>query len=287
MKRQRTNWMFILSVLCMVLTGCQRSYDSTQSERDSSLTGIYSQMEQPSKAKEAIPSESTLKTDAPSETDTEGNIVISPPVAAKDKIIYLTFDDGPGEYTGHLLDVLDTYGVKVTFFVTNVQPEYQYLIGEAHRRGHTIALHTATHDYSIYKSKDAYFKDLEQIKEVVRNQTGQEVTLLRFPGGSSNTVSKKHCEGIMSVLAKEVVNRGYRYCDWNVSSGDGSISSEQVLKNVIEGVSANRISIVLQHDSVKESVDAVDSIIQWGMENGYRFLPIVQDTALWHHSVQN
>ena len=230
-------------------------------------------------------------------TDSSGNVaeikrtiqVLAQPTAQGDKIIYLTFDDGPSAYTEKLLDVLDEYGVKATFFVTNCQPQYQHMIGEAYRRGHTIALHTAYHMYSNYASKEQYYSDLEIIHAIVLEETGQNADLIRFPGGSSNSVSKKYCEGIMTFLTQDVANHGYRYCDWNVSSGDGnsSITTDAVITNVIGGVSSKNVSVVLQHDTVESSVEAVDDIIRWGLENGYTFLPMTEDTQMVHHSVSN
>ena len=184
------------------------------------------------------------------------------------KVVYLTFDDGPGPYTEKLLDILDRYNVKATFFVTNGKPDYQNLIAQEAQRGHTVAIHSASHDYAkIYQSVD----------------------LVRFPGGSSNTISKKYCYGIMSQLVCAVEERGFRYCDWNVSSGDagGTTSTSQVVANVIEGIKSNNVSVVLQHDIKNFSVDAVEQIIQWGLSEGYTFLPMTSTTPMSHHGVNN
>ena len=210
--------------------------------------------------------------------------------ATGDKVIYLTFDDGPCAYTAQLLDILDKYNVKATFFVTGANPSYYHLIGEAHRRGHTIAIHTYSHKYSdIYSSVDAYLADFNRIKDIVVQQTGEEPWLFRFPGGTSNTVSKKHCPGIMTTLAQEMLARGYEYCDWNVSSGDaGGAGSEQaVINNVINGCSRKAVSIVLQHDIKKYSVNAVDNIIEWGLKNGYTFKAMDKDTPMVHYKPNN
>lgn len=206
------------------------------------------------------------------------------------KVIYLTFDDGPGPYTEKLLDVLDKYGVKATFFVTNAQPKYRSMIAEEASRGHTVAIHSATHEYSqIYQSVDAYFADLQTMSDIITEQTGKTPWLLRFPGGSSNTVSRKYCSGIMSTLTKEVESRGYQYCDWNVSSGDAgeTTSTATVVENVISGVKTKNSSVVLQHDIKEFSVNAVEEIIQWGLSNGYTFLPLSEDSPMAHHNVQN
>jgi peptidoglycan/xylan/chitin deacetylase (PgdA/CDA1 family) len=207
-----------------------------------------------------------------------------------DKVVYLTFDDGPGPYTQELLDVLDRYNVKATFFVTNGKPDYQNLIAEEASRGHTVAIHSASHDYSrIYQSVDAYFDDLNEMNNIILAQTGKYADIVRFPGGSSNTVSRSYCEGIMSQLVCAVEAKGFRYCDWNVSSGDaGSANTaSQVICNVINGIKGRNISIVLQHDIKKFSVDAVEEIIQWGLSEGYTFLPITSTTPMSHHGINN
>lgn len=206
------------------------------------------------------------------------------------KLVYLTFDDGPGKYTKQLLDILDKYGVKATFFVTNQYPDYQHLIGEAHRRGHTIAMHTYTHKYSsIYANEQAYYDDLNKIKALCIAQTGVEPKIVRFPGGTNNTISKKYCTGIMSALAESLGYNGYFYSDWNVSSGDagGTTSKQGVFNNVISGIQKNNISIVLQHDIKKYSVEAVEDIITWGLANGYTFLPMTEHSKMIHFRPAN
>lgn len=208
-----------------------------------------------------------------------------------DKVVYLTFDDGPSRYTARLLDILDKYNVKATFFVTNQFPAYQHMIGEAHRRGHTIALHTYSHNYaSIYSSEDAYYNDLAAINDIVVAQTGVTPTIVRFPGGTSNTVSRKHCSGIMSTLTQTLSYHGYLYCDWNVSSGDaggGGNDRSSVASNVIAGIQRHSVSNVLQHDIKGYSVEAVDDIIFWGLQNGYTFLPMDNSSPMPHFSPLN
>lgn len=206
------------------------------------------------------------------------------------KIIYLSFDDGPGPYTAQLLDILDKYNVKVTFFVTNQFPDYQYLIGEAHRRGHTIAMHTYTHKFEqIYASESAYFEDLNKIKAVCEAQTGVSPTIVRFPGGTSNTTSKKYCPGIMTALTQSLPANGYQYCDWNVDSMDagGATSSASVAKNVISAVPNFTNSFVLQHDTKQYSVLATEEIICWGLANGYTFMPMDANSPMYHHPANN
>ncbi len=207
-----------------------------------------------------------------------------------DKVVYLTFDDGPGPYTEKLLNILDKYGVKVTFFVTNQNSGYRNLIGEAHRRGHTIALHTYSHKYAdIYRSEIAYFEDLQKIHDIVVAQTGVEPKIVRFPGGTSNVISRNYSVGIMTRLSKSLGYRGYLYCDWNVSSGDAgrAKTASQVVANVIAGIKGKNLSVVLQHDTKKYSVEAVEEIIVWGLANGYTFLPMTENTPMVHHGANN
>lgn len=206
------------------------------------------------------------------------------------KVVYLTFDDGPGAHTQQLLDILDKYNVKVTFFVTNVNSSYENMIAKEAAAGHTVAIHSASHDYKkIYSSVDAYFADLNEMSDIIYAQTGQRPKLIRFPGGSSNTVSLKYCSGIMTTLTKAVTDQGYKYFDWNVSSGDagGTTSTEEVYQNVVNGMKSHNVSVVLQHDIKGFSVNAVERIIQWGLANGYTFLPLTTSTEDVHHGVNN
>ena len=206
------------------------------------------------------------------------------------KVVYLTFDDGPGAHTQQLLDILDKYYVKVTFFVTNVNSGYENMIAKEAAAGHTVAIHSASHDYKkIYSSVDAYFADLNEMSDIIYAQTGQRPKLIRFPGGSSNTVSLKYCSGIMTTLTKAVTDQGYKYFDWNVSSGDagGTTSTEEVYQNVVNGMKSHNVSVVLQHDIKGFSVNAVERIIQWGLANGYTFLPLTTSTEDVHHGVNN
>ena len=194
------------------------------------------------------------------------------------------------EYTQQLLDVLAKYNIKVTFFVTNVNSGYQNMIAKEAAAGHTVAIHSASHNYQqIYSSVGAYFDDLNEMSDIIYSQTGSRPTLVRFPGGSSNSVSKKYCKGIMTELAKDVTDQGYKYYDWNVSSGDagGTTSTSEVYQNVINGIQSHNVSVVLQHDIKSFSVDAVESIIQWGLANGYTFLPLTTSSPDVHHGINN
>lgn len=203
--------------------------------------------------------------------------------------VYLTFDDGPNEGTTNIiLDVLKEQGVKATFFVTCNGPDY--LIKRIYDEGHTVALHTATHDYGyIYSSVDNYFNDLNRVSNRVKNVTGIESKIIRFPGGSSNTVSRRYQTGIMTTLTGMVIDRGYRYFDWNVDAMDASTarSSSDVYYNVINNLSMNRANVVLMHDTKGITRDALRNIIRTVQSQGYSFSKIDMDTYMVRHGVQN
>lgn len=212
----------------------------------------------------------------------------SEPVAPNGKVIYLTFDDGPGEYTGTLLDVLAKYNAKATFFVVNTGNIG--IISRAAQEGHTVAMHTLTHQFEdVYASDEAYFADLYAMQNVITSLTGQTPMLLRFPGGSSNTISKNYNDGIMSRLVIEVQNRGFKYFDWNVDSRDagGAASSDEVFYNVVTGIGDKNAAVVLQHDIKWFSVMAVERILAWGISNGYTFRALTMDSPGCHHGVNN
>lgn len=204
--------------------------------------------------------------------------------------IYLTFDDGPKwGTTDAILDILKEEGVEATFFVTNGGPDE--LIKRIYDEGHTVALHTATHNYAtVYASIDSYFNDLNIVNERVKRITGQYSYIIRFPGGSSNTISRRYSQGIMSVLTQEVLNRGYKYYDWNISSGDaagGSPTPEQIKNNVISNLDKSRVNMVLMHDIKTYTRDALREIIQFGKNNSYTFEKITMDTEMVKQRVNN
>lgn len=204
-------------------------------------------------------------------------------------VVYLTFDDGPGDYTNALLDVLAKYEVKATFFVTGRGDDA--VIKREFDEGHTVALHTWSHNYAyVYSNVDNYFADLSQVATRVKNITGQDSKLIRFPGGSSNLVSKRY-DGrsrIMSTLTREVEARGYQYFDWNVDSDDAGRAkdSDTVFVNVATRLKPGP-NVVLQHDIRPYSVEAVERIIEYGNTNGYVFEPLSFDSPTVHHGVNN
>ena len=208
-------------------------------------------------------------------------------------IIYLTFDDGPSStITPQILDILKQKNIKATFFVVHYTDENAKYVKEEKEQGHTIGLHGYTHNYSeVYQSVDTCIDNFKKIQQQVRETTGYTSKTLRFIGGSSNTVSKKYCEGIMTEVTQKVLDEGFRYFDWNVDSDDSgkAKTSTDVYNNVISGIKEHRNNVVLMHDFAnnEKTVEALPSIIDYGLENGYVFRKITDDTPMIIHSVKN
>lgn len=210
------------------------------------------------------------------------------PIPSKGKTVYLTFDDGPSPYTSQILDILDKYGVKATFFVVN--GKYNSVMKDIVNRGHQIGLHTYTHDYSkVYASDEAYFNDLQSVSDVVKNQTGKETKIIRFPGGSSNTISKKYSKGIMTRLTKSVVEKGYTYFDWNCSNGDadGANTVQKQLEFCSKFPKSAQNIVVLMHDTKKTTLEALPKIIEYYKSCEMNFGVLSTTTSVQNHPVYN
>lgn len=207
--------------------------------------------------------------------------------------IYLTFDDGPSAVTPRVLDILKANGVKATFFIINYSAENKWLIERMINEGHTVGIHGYSHDYgTIYSSIDAFLNNVETLHRKLIDDFGYDTNLIRFPGGSSNLVSRAYSPGIMSQLCPLLESMGYRYFDWNVSSGDaagGYVSAAQIKSNVCCGVHGGRGNVVLMHDAGSKgtTADALQGIIDYGYNNGYTFAGLSSYSDGAHHNIQN
>lgn len=209
------------------------------------------------------------------------------PVRSSGKKVYLTFDDGPSSNTDQILDILKDYDVKATFFVVGKTDErsvkaYQRIVEE----GHTLAMHSYSHRYDeIYESKEAFARDLNSLQEYLYETTGVWPRIYRFPGGSSNTVSKVD----MQELIEYLTDIGITYFDWNVASGDAvsrTLPAETIVNNCLSGIEKQKESVILMHDaSNKETtIEALPRIIEAIQEQGdAELLPITDETVPVQH----
>lgn len=199
---------------------------------------------------------------------------------------YLTFDDGPSSNTSEILDILQKHGVKATFFVIGREgEEYEELYKRIVDEGHTLAMHSYSHKYSVlYDSPEAFETDFSKIQNYLYEITGKECLYYRFPGGSSNHVSNTDMAEFISFLN----GRGVTYFDWNVSSGDATSQAytpEELVENVITDVEKYKTSIVLMHDADTKAstVKALEPMIEALQSMGVEILPIDEDTAIVQH----
>lgn len=248
---------------------------TTIEQKTAEIARIQSELE---KAKKSLTKNSNLKKPGDNKTGK--------------KVCYLTFDDGPSASTPKLLKQLDALGVKATFFVVNT-PYFDDYIDDIYKAGHGIALHCYSHEWkNVYASPDAYYKDLQAIDDLVFKHIGIRSKIIRFPGGSNNTVSKKYCTGIMSEVAAGVQMKGYRYFDWNVNSGDASgikYSAKQIANNVVTKAKNKGDICVLMHDakSKKTTVDALPSMVKQLVSMGYRFEVLTETSPKFYHKIAN
>lgn len=205
-----------------------------------------------------------------------------------DKVIYLTFDDGPGKYTEQILDILKKYNIKATFFVTNQFSSYVPIIKREADEGHVVAVHSYTHDWSIYNSVDNYLNDFNKMNDVIETYTGKRSKIFRFPGGSSNTISKRRSKGIMTKLTSLMTNEGYVYFDWNVDSGDAAGADEtKEYNNFINGIKNRKSSVVLMHDIKTSTLNSLEKCITYALDKGYSFSTLSEVGPIVHHRVNN
>ncbi len=225
-------------------------------------------------------------------------IIVASPVDAQDSVqisvepeaahkVYLTFDDGPSKYTEEILDILDTYDVKATFFVLGKENEHSLeMLKEIAERGHTIGMHSYSHKYAeVYRSVEDFSADFYRIYSYILDNTGIQSTCYRFPGGSSNTISDIDMHVFADFLAEQEVE----FYDWNISSGDaGSVllDVDTLVQNCTADISRHGTSIILMHDAASRptTVEALPQIIEniLAMEDTV-ILPITEDTTPIHH----
>ena len=191
-----------------------------------------------------------------------------------EKVIYLTFDDGPSERTPEILKILKEKDVKATFFVIGKtgEQELQWM-RDIVAEGHTIAMHSYSHRYTeIYSSVEGYLADMYKLFCLIRETTGVEPSIFRFPGGSINGYNRH----IYQEIEAEMLRRGFVPYDWNLSSGDATgqkASAAQIVNNVVIPAVGETRGIVLMHDSRPKTttVESLVSMIDQLSAQGFTF----------------
>lgn len=208
-----------------------------------------------------------------------------------DITVYLTFDDGPSKNTPQILLLLNKYGIGATFFVIN--GKYNNYMKDIANSKSAIALHSYSHKYpEIYASEKAFLEDLDRIHNLVLSETGVDTKIIRFPGGSSNTISRKYCKGIMTNLVKDTQKAGYIYFDWNCDNGDAGgkqLSADYQIKKATKYSKKAKNIVILMHDidSCGVNLDALAGIIDYYQSQGADFGVITENSPEVRHKVNN
>lgn len=194
--------------------------------------------------------------------------------------LYLTFDDGPSQYTENILYYLDKYSIKATFFVVpNGSAESAALLKKIADAGHTIGIHSASHVYEdIYSSVEAYLDDFKIAYDRVYEATGIKCELFRFPGGSINDYN----EATRDMIIDEMTRRGFIYFDWNVDSEDAlGATWTEMYNNVLGEVEGKTRAVILMHDhgSGYNTVLVLEDIIKAlkNDERGFKFAALTKN----------
>lgn len=235
-------------------------------------------------------------------TDSNGNVStatrtvkVTIPVASETGTpgtIYLTFDNGPSaSTTPQILDILKEEGIKATFFILNYSDSEEYIIKRIVNDGHSIAILGYSNNYrEIYSTEDVYMENITKLREKIKNSTGIDTTITRFPGGSGNIISKFN-PGIMTKLSKKLLESGYTYFDWNILSQDSNseTTTQQIYQNVTNELKKSRSNVVLMNDfsGNTKTADALKDIIQFGKNNGYVFDKITKSTPMVIQEIAN
>lgn len=214
----------------------------------------------------------------------EKSLLTKDNVCNEKKVVYLTFDDGPSKNTELILDILKANNVNATFFIISpyIEPHINF-IKRAYAEGNSIGNHTADHEFKyVYTCEDVFFKNFNKQQNFIKEVTGSNCTIFRFPGGSNNTIvrnskGKDFNKNIIKILNE----KGITVYDWNVDSGDAkgnNIPASTLISNISKNIKDKEgkyknPAIILMHDCMTKNttVEALPSIIKLLKEEGYTF----------------
>ena len=283
----------LCGVLVVKLFILQDKVDEMLDEKNK-LESTTEYIAQDSSSTESATEQTTVTEESSSQQSTEEESTTEESTTAeplKDgKYAYLTFDDGPSSNTMQILDILDNYGVKATFFVNGhtgevMEERYKAIVD----RGHAIGIHTYSHDYNnVYGGLDKFEEEIVSLRKYILEVTGKDTTLFRFPGGSSNTRTDD-----IKPYIQWLNDNGYVYWDWNSSSGDASStkpSAAQIVANCMEQADAGyKNLVILMHDTRPKdtTVEALPALIEALQARGYEIIAIDErSTPVQHRKVQ-
>lgn len=197
------------------------------------------------------------------------------------KVVYLTFDDGPSEtVTPQILDILEKENVHATFFVlgkyVDSSEKGKELIKRMISDGDAIGIHTYSHDYNyLYPNRtvnvDNFMSDVDKTRAALKNVLGDdfETQAIRYPGGH---MSWKNTEPLDKIFEE----KGYSYIDWNALSKDAEgpkKNAEQLAQEAIKSAGTKEKVVLLMHDTYgkEETAKSLPTIIQYFKDQGYQF----------------
>ena len=194
--------------------------------------------------------------------------------AAKKKVVYLTFDDGPSEVTPIILDVLKDKKVKASFFLvgSEISKEREEIVRRTVKEGHSVGVHAYNHSANhLYCSKKNFLDDFNKAKSRIEEVTGKKVLVHRFPWGSNG----KYVNWIFKDVHSELKKMNIRSYDWNCSGDDAinNVTEESIIRNVRKNLGKHKYTVILLHDycGAKKTAKVLGKIIDMLKEKGYRF----------------
>ena len=185
------------------------------------------------------------------------------------KVVYLTIDDGPSEYTDEIIKILNKNNVKATFFMINGNMKaYPEQVKNIVKNGNTAGFHSVSHDiHKLYVSKTSAKEEFDTNQATFKKITGQTSKVIRLPFGSKPYTPRASYNAL--------VDSGYKLWDWTLDTEDWRSTSSQIMENVKKYSSGSDNVVLLMHER-KQTVAILDEMIKYLKSEGFEILPIKQ-----------
>ncbi len=185
------------------------------------------------------------------------------------KVVYLTIDDGPSEYTDEIIKILNKNNVKATFFmINNNMQAYPEQVKNIVENGNTAGFHSVSHDiHKLYVSKTSAKEEFDTNQATFKKITGQTSKVIRLPFGSKPYTPRASYNAL--------VDSGYKLWDWTLDTEDWRSTSSQIMENVKKYSSGSDNVVLLMHER-KQTVAILDEMIKYLKSEGFEILPIKQ-----------